>query len=333
MRVELIDKAVKPIDEFISKETEMLPFSREKGFIPIEIDEANFHTLSLFSDDRELVGIDGGNSNIISAPNFSVDFIRAAAVYYRGKKRIKAEKKEFFCITKAENKNEKITYSIDAIGDSFFKISPISSKMETLDGEKYNLEISSVAGIVRRLAELNLAVQINAANANIIIDGSVKAKYAEEMELLQKLRERESIGFLSKTSRMLTKNASSLNSALNELGPKASWYYHPIFRINNPYYPGEMYFVKLSAKSKHVFKLEVLNGDAQRFIQAISMNSDDPVFHGYPYCLIDADKFARVTNNEKEYLKTLFLSKIKNKHKMQYLLSNSDAHDILDNIG
>lgn len=341
MKIDIINEVVKPVEKFIAEETEMLPFAMEKGFTPIKINEKNFHELGLFSDSKTLVGVDGGNTNILSAPNFSVDFIRVVGVFYKENKRINIIKKEFFCFIKAENRNEKIIYSVDIIGDTFFDVPIIDSEISTLDGEKYNLEISSVAGMVRRFAELELAKDIiNNSNKEIslVIDGSLKVKTKEELSLIKDLvlRAKEKnipVGFLSKTCRLLTKNASSLNSALNELGPKSSWYYYPVFRINNEDYLGEMYFVKLNSKSKYVFKLEIdKQTGAENYILSLALNSNDPVFYGYPYCLIEADKIARVSNKEKEYLTTIFLSKIKNKEKLNYLLSNLDAHDILDNI-
>lgn len=341
MKIDIINEVVKPVEKFIAEETEMLPFAMEKGFTPIKINEKNFHELGLFSDSKTLVGVDGGNTNILSAPNFSVDFIRVVGVFYKENKRINIIKKEFFCFIKAENRNEKIIYSVDIIGDTFFDVPIIDSEISTLDGEKYNLEISSVAGMVRRFAELELAKDIiNNSNKEIslVIDGSLKVKTKEELSLIKDLvlRAKEKnipVGFLSKTCRLLTKNASSLNSVLNELGPKSSWYYYPVFRINNEDYLGEMYFVKLNSKSKYVFKLEIdKQTGAENYILSLALNSNDPVFYGYPYCLIEADKIARVSNKEKEYLTTIFLSKIKNKEKLNYLLSNLDAHDILDNI-
>jgi len=344
MKIELIDEVVKPVDEFIQRKTEMLPSSQENGFVPIVISENNFHELGLFSDDKALVGIDGGNANVLNAPNFSVDFIRVSGVSYKRNKRVKIVKKEFFCFVKAAVDGDNVKYSVEIFGDNLFDNGiSVDSELSTLDGEKYNLEISSVAGIVRRYAELKLGEEIVVGSDEekyIVIDGSIKAKTEEEKGLIKDLlfaaRERKVIvGFLSKTCRLLTKNSSSLNSALNEIGPKSSWFYYPVFKINNSDYLGDIYFVKLNSTSKYVFKLEIdseFSDNGENYILSLALNSNDPVFYGYPYCLIDADKMARVSNNEKEYLKTMFLSKIKNKEKLQYLLSNLDSHDILDNI-
>ncbi len=63
-------------------------------------------------------------------------------------------------------------------------------------------------------------------------------------------------------------------------------------------------------------------------------NAKDPVFPGYPYGLLVADKFARVSNNEKEYIQTIIKSNAgKNWAKIKKYMNSFDAHSILDNIG
>ena len=65
----------------------------------------------------------------------------------------------------------------------------------------------------------------------------------------------------------------------------------------------------------------------------LSANCKDPVFIGYPYGLIEADKNARISNQEKDMLLTLFSTKFgKDWERIKESLSNIDAHEILDNI-
>ena len=330
MNMEFIDRVVKPLDEFIDRKMEMLPFALDNGFIPIKIDEGNFHELGLFSNNAVLVGVDGGNAEILNAPSFSLNFIRVVGVFYNENKRIDILKKEFFCFVKAENKDDKISYSVEIFGDNIFdKELNFSSEIKTLRGEKYRIEIESVGSMVRRYAELKLAESIVnncQENTSIVVDGSISANSEEELSLIKNLAfsaisNKVKLGFLSKTCRLLTKNAYSLNSVLNEAGPKSSWFYYPVFEINNKDYLGEMYFVKLNSKANHVFRLEIGGkdkGNVEEYILSLALNSNDPIFYGYPYCLIEADKMARVSNNEKEYLRTIFLSKIRNKDKLRY---------------
>ena len=62
-------------------------------------------------------------------------------------------------------------------------------------------------------------------------------------------------------------------------------------------------------------------------------NCKDAVFLGYPYGLIEADKNARISNQEKGMLLTLFSAKFgKDWEKIKDSISNVDAHEILNNI-
>jgi len=326
MRKELIDKAIKSINQFINRETDMLPSVAEEGFSPIKTNKENFHELAIFPNINTITAIDGGNGNILIAPNFSVDFVRIVAVSYFNNKKINTIIKEAILFIRANEDG----FSVESFGDNIVRINELPNRIDTLDNEKYNLEITSVAGIIRRLAELNMASKI--IEGAVLVDGSIKAKIGQELNLIKRLKDKQ-IGFLSKTSKILTKNASSLNFILNELGPKSSWYYNPVFEIKNPNYLGELSFVKLHDKSKYVFKLETMKGiHLKEFVELIKTNSNDSVFLGYPYPLIEADNLARVKNEEREYMKSILLSKLENNERLQFLLTSVDAHDILDNI-
>ena len=70
---------------------------------------------------------------------------------------------------------------------------------------------------------------------------------------------------------------------------------------------------------------------AEQAINEIASNCCDPIFVGYPYGLVEADRIARVSNQEKESLKTIFLVKLRNKNIEKYL-NAANAHEILDKI-
>jgi len=97
-----------------------------------------------------------------------------------------------------------------------------------------------------------------------------------------------------------------------------------------------MSFVKLHEKSKYIFRFEIYKEQKQHInnvINLISNNCKDAVFIGYPYGLIEADRTARVSNQEKDMMLTIFSAKFgKDWEKIKESLSNIDAHEILDNI-
>ena len=97
-----------------------------------------------------------------------------------------------------------------------------------------------------------------------------------------------------------------------------------------------MHIVKLNKNSRYIFKLEIFNKNKYEINEIMSIlknNSKDPVFLGYPYGLIEADQFARISNKEKDYLKTIFLAKLgKDNDKIAQYLNTLNAHNVLDSI-
>ncbi len=337
------EQLLRSFDEFINKETDLLPFSSDKGFSGIRIDSKNFHELSLFGEEKPLLAIDGGNAQILSGPNFSLHFMRIAAVSYQQKQRALQSVSEFICFIEAKENNGVLHYTVSFFGDAPFS-EPLGfdSQTITLDGERYSTEMEHIAGMIRRRAELLYAKRIveESDSLMVAIDGSIKAKTKEEYNVLKDLldaaRKKEMmVGFLSKTCRLLTRSASGLSSALQDRGPKSSWLYYPVFEVSNEYYLGEMCFVRLHSSSKHVFRLEIDSAckeKLQDYVRILSSYSSDPLFFGYPYPLLAADSFARISKKDEEYARALLLSKVKNKERLSYLLSSVDAHDVLDSI-
>ena len=65
----------------------------------------------------------------------------------------------------------------------------------------------------------------------------------------------------------------------------------------------------------------------------LAANSTDPVFLGYPYGLVESDRFARVSNRERECIRTMFMAKAGNRWGFIEKGSRSvDAHSVLDSI-
>ncbi len=91
---------------------------------------------------------------------------------------------------------------------------------------------------------------------------------------------------------------------------------------------GKTYFVKLHPESQHIFRFE---GDPI-LLPALVSQCGDALFVGYPYGLILADKFARVSNEEKRSLRMSFLLRNENRILRSYL-NSMNAHEILDGMG
>ena len=179
-------------------------------------------------------------------------------------------------------------------------------------------------------------------NDIILLDGDLKASITNEIDYLDELC-KKGIGkniiicALAKTSELFTEKGNALIPILNEISPGKEWYYYPLVEINNKNHRVDMYIVKLNKSSKHIFKFEIFNGikyNRDEILSLLKNNSRDAVFLGYPYGLIEADKFARVSNKERDYLKTIFLTKLgRDNEKIAQYLNTVNTHNILDSMG
>ncbi|MFC1697687.1 hypothetical protein ACFL1H_05115, partial [Nanoarchaeota archaeon] len=102
----------------------------------------NFETINQEQTTKTISFIDGGNYELIRAPNFSLHYIRVYQTTYQYNKRIKSEKIEFYCLTTAKTENNSIIYSAELFNHDL----PCSLIFEEVE------DISQVGEIVRRLS-------------------------------------------------------------------------------------------------------------------------------------------------------------------------------------
>ena len=289
----------------------------------ILIDKNYFSNLPETKSSKKIAFIDGGNLEIIKSPSLSLFFNRIYYTIYQNNKRIKKKTYEFYTLITTINKKDRIYYKTEY----FFTKDKLDLKNyefdsfdNTLTTGKTRASISVIGNLIRRFVELTAAKEVGADF--IILDGSLETKYTHEDELMKNL---SNICGLSKTTTLLTKNGNSVNAYLTKLTNKNVWYYNV---------DSKLYFLKLHDKSKHVFRFETFDKDIDDVFSLLKENSKDPVFLGYPYGLIEADKFARVSKKEKEILQLQLMTKFKkNVDDLTPYLSSLNAHDVLDNIG
>lgn len=343
MYEEAIEKILKAISND-SVFTEAYPKFSGKGYRAHRIDRKNFHEINLSVANKKIAFVDGGNAEIIGSSNFSLNLIRAGcAVYQNNNKKILAEKFEILALVQAVSQNSEIYYKtafFTAKNPMPLEDMCFSSFDPALMIGVNRVEISNVANAIRRFAELKLAKIISERDNFcdiIVLDGNLQSTLTNENKYLNELYESCSknnvvLAALSKTTSLFTENGNLLSVVLGNISTLPKWSYHPIVDINNINHKAEMFFVKFHDKSKHIFRLEIFNiqkAKAEETINYLAGNCIDPIFIGYPYGLVEADKIARISNNEKESLRTFFLFKIKDKNIEKYL-SSANAHEILD---
>jgi hypothetical protein len=289
-----------------------------------EIKSENFREINEIKTKKKIVFIDAGNAEIITAPDFSLQFVRVCCIVYKSNLKIKYKLNEFFTFVIADQTN----FKTRIFGD-------IKTEEDLLIFDK-SLEIKEINNCIRRCAELMIAIEIITELDKgdvIVLDGNFEGKISNEIKYLIQLfnRAKENniiVSALAKTCSLRTKKGNSFTYLLNKVG-NGKWYY--FLKENDKF---NTYFIKLNEKSEYVFRFDIINDfELNLILGLLSSNSKDPVFLGYPYGLIEADKIARVSNNEKEYLRTRILTKIGNKKNIVKQHENAlSSHSILDRL-
>jgi hypothetical protein len=336
----MYDKIVSKINEIVSKECRNVLIEEGKT-IPITKD--NFHEIEKKENSNKAVFIDGGNTEILKAVNFSLQFIRVGGVVFQNNKKIKSIKKEFYVLVHSFIKDDKLHYKTEMFGEGVLDNLVFDSMDRTIMNGVERADISKIGGICRRFAELSFAKgMINELSHGdiIVLDGSLRCCVTSEKEQMQSFYDKAAekgvlVSALAKTSRIFSDQGSCFITELKKLGGD-EWFYYPVAELNDSNYQARIAFVKLNKISDYIFNFEQYKGQEDKIKEIVGLlakNSNDAVFPGYPYGLILVDQLARVSNKEKDYLITMFKMKAgKEWSKIKEHLNALDAHNILDNI-
>jgi hypothetical protein len=338
-----------------------LPFKKENFNILVD-------TLIDGYKDKSIAFIDGGHAEILKSSSFSLAIIRIYCSVFRNGIRVKSKKADYYAFISAKKIDSRLCYDIEFIKPGSIQTSddrldthtPDLNFLESIIPKKQDLLIDSMdqtirqgtargklsilADIARRFSELRAAsfiVEHLNEGDGIVLDGSLQCTYTNENNYMEELfhngfNKNVIISGLSKTTSLLTDNGNSISKALNIFGIAGKWIYFPVVEIKSKNHEAEMAFVKLDKNSKRIFRFEISFRQKEKirdFVSILSMYSKDPVFMGYPYGLIEADKNARISNQEKLMLKTIFSAKFGREwEKVESMLIEVDSHDILDSI-
>jgi len=339
----IIEEITKLLDKKAEFNDDFIDFS-DKRYKPLKIDKKNFNKIREIKTNKNIAFVDGGNAEILKTADLSFQLIRVYCTIYKDNKKIKSKKREFYVLISAVNKEDRIKYKAKIFNDKFLDEDDLllDSFDETLKTGEHRVDISKTGEIARRLAELKiidgLISELDSGDI-ILRDGDLQATVTNEGKYFdtiykKALEKKVIICGLSKTSSLLTNKGNSAAFLLGNISPPGAWYYYPTVEIENKEHQAEMFFIKLHEKSKHVFRFEVFKNNKFKIDEILALlkdNSKDPVFLGYPYGLIEADRFARIGNYEKEYQKTILSAKIG--ARLESFSAPLNAHNILDKIG
>ncbi|MGM5481014.1 MAG: DNA double-strand break repair nuclease NurA [Nanobdellota archaeon] len=329
-----LQEAIGEIAEQSSAQATCCHFT-SKSYTPILFNKLCFLTPNQTSS-KITTYIDGGQQVIISSSSFLLGVIRVAASSWKGTQRAGVSRDEFLILIRPqENQYEMTFYTPEGEStipyDNFFFNGEISIPVTAYD-------IEEAFAMARRNSELSLAVKQSTTSDVICLDGSLRTFDKNELQLIKELQKickqnNTLLSGLQKTTSLMTDSGASLVT-LTKNSPQAPWITSKLCENDNKYHLASIHAIRLHTKGRHVFVIDMMKDeDSQQVINELSANSIDPVFLGYPYGLVDADKLARLENSQREHYR-LQVRKIAGKHNdiLTRESSSKDAHEILDRM-
>jgi hypothetical protein len=364
---QVASELIESLDPHLDDERIGNPFFPERGVRPFPLTSEGFKIVQRLDSDRKTAFVDGGNQEILGAPNFSIQLNRVSFGVWNGSKRIPEKsipkRIEFFAATFSVFDRGEIQYNTTLI--------PLSDDQTILPRERdlsfssmdrsitvgnQRADIHRVGSISRRFSELVLAKSVVenelAPGDVIVLDGTLQTAFPNEYAYLDELSQAAQkkgvvLAGLSKTSALFTDTGYSLLGALDKLsadkGITSEWYYHIADGTSKDHFVFIL-GVKLNAISERIFRLELqrdqfLSLDERELNEVLTQlvrNSTDYSFPGYPYGLIDADRFARVTSSEREHYFAILRSQMATTgtwEKFYRHVKATDAHGLLNKLG
>tara|TARA_B000000460_G_scaffold114614_1_gene80437 strand:- start:4207 stop:5310 length:1104 start_codon:yes stop_codon:yes gene_type:complete len=325
----------------------------------------NFRLINKIESPRDIGFVDGGNLELIGAPNFSIQLNRVYSAKWHNDKRISSKRLEFFSATYSTSLMDnqiqyKTIFELDPNQTELRELLPkekdlsFSANDRTIMSGNQIADISRVSSIGRRFAEwtnANDLIEVLNENDILMIDGTLQTNFTNESTYLTNLKKKARnkgviLCGLSKTSSLQTTTGLSLLGSIDRLAEenniKREWYY-PFAISRSTDHDVMIFIIKLSRNTDRIFRFEV---DRKTFeelkdlqineiFSTIMRNSNDLSFIGYPYGLIDADNMARVSYDESDEYKGIITSILSQSGASKEFLRHiqaKDAHDILNMI-
>ncbi len=339
------------------------PYFRDPDVKSFQFQKKTFFPVRPISSGRQLAFVDGGNLELLGAPNFSVQLNRIYSCIWKNNARrivLKVPQIEFFSAIYSSMIEDEIVFNtiIVPTAEEFSRFLPDSSDLvvryseRSIDNGAGRVDTSRVASMARNFAEWRFAEKLAASlepDDVLVLDGSLQTQFQNEWKYFRNLEDATKkngviLTSLSKTSTLFTDTGLSLLGAISQFATnqdvKGEWY-HPIFESQKHHVFGVI--VKLKSVSEWVFRLDFqldqfkqLDEDkVNEILSLFCANSSDPTFPGYPYGSIDADLFSRVSKDEIDYYRALISSQISALDKQGRFVPHiraSDAHNLLNTI-
>lgn len=366
---DVLDRVIENLDRYVGEADLGEPFFPGSGYKAYPFSVENFREIKTIGSERKMAFVDGGNQEVVGAPNFSVQINRVFFNVFKNKERVLKRKIprriEFFSVTFSRFRHDEIFYdtSIFPVSEEFESFLPeekdlsFSSMDRSVMQGNLRADISIVSSISRRFAEWEFSKHIieNELEENdvIVTDGSLQTAFTNESKYSKAVYELAKnkgiiVTGLSKTCGLFTTTGLSLLGAARKFAKNSNiaypiWYYYSLAEAFSPVHEAVILLVKLNPMTERIFRFEIYRDQAKKLsikeideiMSCLSQNSGDITFPGYPYGLIDADANARVRSDEMQRYKYALLSAMSKKGKWKKFarhIQAKDAHDKLNQI-
>ena len=287
--------------------------------------------------------VDGGNASIIKTPVAEMQRIRTAVVVTAGKKMAEVRQKEGCLLAKLEPDSSGKIQCRAELAESTLEISSEDLSgigIESRENGESTAALTKFCEKARRIAEISAAT--NAAKRQregfIVLDGTLEAFNAAEMKAMKELMAAAAsnnavIGAVAKTCALLTDNGESLTSAADGISEGKEGYIIVAEGISERH-RAAVAVAKLNRHSSYLFRIEAATAeDLKKLLPELKRQSNDLTFPGYPYGLIMADRFARISNADTELTKTKMRATADADVKALFKREKAlNAHRILDSM-
>lgn len=344
-------------------------FTKKNDYQTYPLDKKNFRKIPSYKNNRKIAFIDGGNQELLAAPEYSLQLNRVYFNIFKNNKFFPLQSNipqriEFLTFTSSSIDGEDIGFETKIATDDkdLKKYLPKERCLKT-SAHKENVDAGTQAGMermasmARRFAEWEITKKImdNELGSNDIIvkDGSLQTGQTNESRcadsVFKKAKEKNVVFTgLSKTCRLTTDTGISLIASIKRLAEKSNlkydkWCYYPVAvsKEENSEHKAVIMVVNLNKHAHSSFRFEIFKEQVKNMgeeeildvVSTIANNSKDIRLPGYPYGLYDADLWARVKNEELESYKLQLyseLSKYKIFKEVTYRANCVNTHGKLD---
>ncbi len=265
-----------------------------------------------------LCAVDGGNQELLGGANASLQFVRAYANVFAGKKRVHSEKHEFFALTQSLDGATFEVHLLPVKGEGLLQTEGTLTfaGSDVQDAEERS-KAAQVGALSRRFAEWALCERMLDAYEDVLVlkDGTLQTAVKKEAFYAQRAWKKvgpgKALAALSKTSTLLTTTGWALSDAVLRVARAGPFAYRWVAESSHPDHPAHIAYAKLHPLCPQAFRVEAHNNSLELPWQTLCENSADPGFLGYPYVLVDADRNAKVPNEEASSLKGLLEARLK----------------------